>query len=81
LKQNDTNRHETRKIVKHYGVSPGDIIHIGDSSSDIIGANEVGIVTCWWNRDRGKWAYDVKPDYEVNSLIDAASMLGIRIDP
>lgn len=65
------------EITKHYSVNSAEIIHIGDSSSDVIGPHEVGIVTCWLNRDHRKWVNNIKPDYEVNSLIDAASILGV----
>lgn len=68
------------EIVNHYGVKPEQIIHIGDSSSDIIGASQVGIITCWLNRKDRIWPRDIRPDYEVNSLIEAASILGVNID-
>ncbi|MFC1991238.1 HAD family hydrolase [Chloroflexota bacterium] len=67
-------------VIDYYGVEPGRIIHIGDSLSDIIGASEAGIITCWLNRGGLEWAHDVKPDYEVSSLIETASILGIEID-
>ncbi|MFC1920801.1 HAD family hydrolase [Chloroflexota bacterium] len=66
-------------VIEHYGVEPGSIIHIGDMLSDIAGAGEAGITTCWLNRNRTKWRHDIKPDFEVNSLIEAASMLGVEI--
>jgi FMN hydrolase / 5-amino-6-(5-phospho-D-ribitylamino)uracil phosphatase len=62
-------------ITSHYGVAPPDIIHIGDSSSDVIGANEAGIVTCWLNRNNRKWTPRIRPDYEVASLDEAAKIL------
>jgi putative hydrolase of the HAD superfamily len=68
------------ELVKHYNVNPGSIIHIGDSSSDVIGASEAGILTCWLNREHKKRTYDIRPDYEVNSLIEAAMLLGVDID-
>jgi len=68
-------------VIDHYGARPESIIHIGDSSSDVIGASEAGIVTCWLNRKHGIWSHDVKPDYEVKSLIEVASILGIDIAP
>lgn len=68
------------EIIDHYGVKPEHIIHIGDSSYDIIGASEVGITTCWLNRNNRIWPHDTKPNYEVKSLIDAALVLGIDID-
>ncbi|MFC1976839.1 HAD family hydrolase [Chloroflexota bacterium] len=67
-------------IINHYGVRPEEIIHIGDSDLEIIGADKAGIITCWLNRTSSKWSHDVKPDYEVNLLIAVASILGIDID-
>lgn len=65
-------------VISHYSINPGKIIHIGDSISDIAGAKRAGIATCWLNRDRLTWNYDIRPDYEAKSLIEAASILGIR---
>ena len=68
------------EIIDHYGVRPEHILHIGDSSYDIIGASESGIITCWLNRNKSVWSHDVEPDYEVASLFEAASILGVDID-
>ncbi|MFC1958344.1 HAD family hydrolase [Chloroflexota bacterium] len=62
-------------VINHYGVRPEEIIHIGDSKREIIGASKAGIITCWLNRTGSKWSYEVKPDYEVNSLTEAAAIL------
>ncbi|MFC1952921.1 HAD family hydrolase [Chloroflexota bacterium] len=67
-------------IIDHYKVKPEEIIHIGDGRREIIGANKVGIITCWLNRVDMKWLHEIKPDYEVKSLIEAASVLGVNID-
>jgi 2-haloalkanoic acid dehalogenase type II len=66
-------------VIDYYDKEPERIIHIGDSLSDIIGAKEAGIVTCWLNRKNKTWSHDIKPDYEVKSLFKAASILGINI--
>ena len=66
-------------IIDHYGVRPELIIHIGDERQEIIGAGKVGIITCWLNRNSKVWLDDVKPDYEVKSLIEAASVLGVDV--
>ncbi len=68
-------------VIDHYGVKPDEILHIGDSSSDVSGANQAGIVSCWLNRNGREWSHEIKPDYEIKSLIEAASVLGINIDP
>jgi len=62
-------------IINHYGVRPEEIIHIGDGRLEIIGARKAEIITCWLNRTDMKWSHDVKPNYEVNSLIEASSIL------
>jgi FMN phosphatase YigB (HAD superfamily) len=64
-------------VSAHYGISPEAIIHIGDSNSDVIGAHEAGITSCWLNRNNRKWTNPVKPDYEASSLIEAARILGL----
>ncbi len=66
-------------IVEHYHVRPEEIIHIGDGRLEIVGASKARIVTCWLNRAGNNWSYDVKPDYEVKSLVQAASILGVEI--
>ena len=67
-------------IIGHYGVRPEEIIHIGDGIREIVGASKAGIIACWLNRTGIKWSHDVKPNYEVNSLIEAASVLGVDIN-
>ncbi len=62
-------------ILDYYNVEPHEIIHIGDSASDILGAHNVGINTCWLNRTDKTWVYDVKPDMEINTLSQAVSIL------
>lgn len=67
-------------IIRAYGIDPEHMMHIGDSPADVIGAHRVGITTCWLNRDRRQWTHTIQPDYEVASLIEAASILGVDID-
>lgn len=66
-------------IINHYGVRPEEVIHIGDGRLEIVGAGKAGIVTCWLNRAGIEWSYDIEPDYEVRSLIQAASILGVDV--
>lgn len=67
-----------KEVIKYFNVEPHEILHIGDSSSDIIGANRVGIKTCWLNRHGSDWKHEIKPNYEVESLIELADILGIK---
>lgn len=62
-------------VLEYYDVEPCEILHIGDSKADVIGANKCGIYSCWLNRDNRKWKYDIKPDYEVNSLQELLEIL------
>jgi putative hydrolase of the HAD superfamily len=55
-----------KDVLKHYSINPNKVLHIGDSSSDIIGANRVGIKTCWINRENRECKYNICPDYIVN---------------
>jgi putative hydrolase of the HAD superfamily len=68
------------EIIKYYRVKPEEIIHIGDSKLEILGASKVGIITCWLNRTGSKWSNDTEPTYEARSLIEAASVLGVDIN-
>jgi putative hydrolase of the HAD superfamily len=44
--------------------------------SDILGASKADITTCWLNREGKNWDYSIKPDYEAESLLEAADILG-----
>lgn len=63
-------------VVRHYEVAPKKILHIGDSSADVLGAYRVGIKTCWLNRDGRSWQHNVQPDYTVKSLSEIVPILG-----
>ncbi|MDD5191026.1 MAG: HAD family hydrolase [Dehalococcoidales bacterium] len=63
-------------VLDHYKVPPQQILHIGDSHRDIIQPKKLGIKTCWINRDNQIWRHDVKPDFEVKSLLEIADLLG-----
>ena len=49
---------------------------IGDSlSSDISGGAKVGIKTCWYNPNHKENNTDLKPDYEIDDLIQVIKIL------
>jgi len=66
------------EVLKHYSINPSKVIHIGDSSSDIIGANRIGIKTCWINRQVEEWKYTPKPDYIAKSLSEVSTIVGVK---
>ena len=65
------------QVLEHYRLKPENILHIGDSKSDILTPKQLGIQTCWLNRSGEQWEHEVKPDFEVKSLLDILEILGI----
>ncbi|MFW5717638.1 MAG: HAD family hydrolase, partial [Spirochaetota bacterium] len=50
-------------------VSPRELMHVGDSiTDDVAGANGVGAVSVWLNRDRARNDTPHVPDFEIESL-------------
>jgi FMN hydrolase / 5-amino-6-(5-phospho-D-ribitylamino)uracil phosphatase len=64
-----------RQVIRYYQLKPQNILHIGDSQSDIITPKRLGILTCWLNRDDKPWSHEVRPDFKVRSLMDIADIL------
>lgn len=58
------------------GLAPTDVLHVGDSiTSDVIGANELGIPVAWVNRnDKAAPAVGI-PDFEVSTLTELSTFL------
>lgn len=56
------------KVLERLKINPSDIIHIGDSAADIIGADKAGIATCWLNRGDCIWNNRVQPNHMINDL-------------
>jgi putative hydrolase of the HAD superfamily len=60
--------------IRHFQLQPSEILFVGDSlSTDILGAQRVGMKTAWINRKNEQT--DIGPDYELHSLED---LLGIH---
>ena len=58
------------------GVRREDSIIIGDSlSSDILGGNNAGIATCWYNPAQLPLTGPARPDYTARSFDDIAALL------
>ena len=56
---------------KQAGCDPGELMHVGDSlESDVAGANGVGAVSVWLNRDRKQNDSGIAPDHEIRSLAE-----------
>lgn len=63
------------RVLDRLRINPSEIIHIGDSAADVIGANRAGIVTCWLNRRGRSWNNSIQPDYIINNLKDLSDIL------
>lgn len=74
--KNDRGNKIFKDLIRYYQVPPGDILHIGDSKSDVLGAKREGIAACWLNRTGQTWEHEQKPDYKVGSFAELAGILG-----
>lgn len=55
-------------VVARLNVEPQKILHVGDSTCDVTGANNVGMKSCWLNRENRKWHCDIEPDYVITDF-------------
>lgn len=55
------------------------MLHVGDSLvNDVAGAQNVGISAVWLNREGEKNDTEIRPDYEISSLIEITTILGVE---
>jgi FMN hydrolase / 5-amino-6-(5-phospho-D-ribitylamino)uracil phosphatase len=74
--KNDTANAMFQELLRTSGASPGRIIHVGDSASDVLGARRAGIAACWLNRNGQAWPVEgVEPDYMICRLDDLFEIL------
>lgn len=73
--KNDGGNKIFKDLIRHYQVPPGEILHIGDSKSDVLGAKREGIAACWINRGGQSWELEPKPDYTVRSFTELTAIL------
>ncbi|MFD1774311.1 HAD family hydrolase [Paenibacillus rhizophilus] len=76
--KNDDRNTMFKELLKFYRIAPKQVLHVGDSASDILGASREGIVTCWINRNNRAWEYGVKPDYIIESLNEMEDILFVQ---
>lgn len=73
--KNDSHNRMFIEVIAHYGVEPEQILHIGDSASDVLGAARAGIKSCWINREQLAWKHEVKPDYTAGTLEEVYELI------
>ena len=62
-------------LLEKLGLSPSDVIMVGDSlKNDILGAKNAGIRSVWYNSERCKNETDIVPDYEISDLLQLKDM-------
>ena len=63
--------------VAHTGVSPGEVLHVGDHpEADIDGARQAGLRTAWINRNSDAWpGHLATPDAVVSTLTELQGLL------
>ena len=64
-----------KSVLNHYRFDPNEILHIGDSAADIINPKNLGIKTCWINRNNTTWQHEIEPDYVFGDLENVISIL------
>jgi len=71
----DKNGKFFRTVLGHLDAAPKEIIHIGDSSADVLGAHRAGITSCWINRNDREWSNPIKPDFIIRDFNDLMDIL------
>ncbi len=64
-------------VINHYKSEKDEILHIGDSTSDIKGSNGKGIDSCWINRNGRTWESEILPTFEIKNLRELYDVLSI----
>lgn len=65
-----------RALLDRLSLTSNDVVMIGDSlAKDIQGAQNAGIKTIWYNPKRAENETNIIPDFEVNDLLQIASII------
>ena len=73
--KNDESNRMFKTLIDTTKVEPHRVLHIGDSASDVLGAQREGMISCWLNRNNQNWKHDRRPDLTVNSLEELINLL------
>lgn len=64
-----------QSVLSRLDTDPQEIIHIGDSSADVLGAYRTGITSCWLNRNGRQWTNAIQPDFIIRDFNDLENIL------
>lgn len=67
-----------KEVLAYFQCQPHEVLHIGDSSSDMYGADAQKIHTCWINRHNYNKPFNMKPNYEIETLAQLEQILAIN---
>lgn len=74
--KNDHDNSMFQKVIKYYDIEPARILHIGDTVSDVVGAQRAGIQACWINRQQEPCTFkEATPDYTIRNLNEIKDIL------
>ncbi|MEK0313340.1 HAD family hydrolase [Cohnella sp. 56] len=63
------------RTLKDSGLNPNEVLHVGDSlTSDVSGANSMGIPVAWVNRKGRQIPEFVRPDYVITKLTELLTL-------
>ena len=65
-----------RHACSQAGCDPGELVHVGDSlESDVAGANSVGAVSVWLNRDDVPNDSGIAPDHTIRTMAELSDIV------
>lgn len=62
-------------VLSLLNIKPDEMLHVGDSASDVVGAGRAGITTVWLNRTGRVWIDAEPPHYTIRSLDELPGIL------
>ena len=65
------------KLLEHFAVSPNEMLYIGDEEKDVIGANNMGIISVLINRTNIQ--KDFGQAYTLNSLSEIQQIINLNV--
>ncbi len=68
-----------KEVLRYFNCSPDEVLHIGDSSSDMYGARKINIDTCWINRHNYSKSFDFLATYEIENLNELNEVLQLNV--
>ncbi len=65
-------------LAQRLHVEPQNILHVGDTVADVVGAQVAGLQTCYLSRKQVPWEHAVQPTYQASDLQSLAQQLNTK---